>query len=721
VSTEEEARIKEIHRQARGCSTANSEKKDRILLKLFSSYDMTSLMLQLYRGVLQQHKNFAKLFQSEKLVLHKLHVRLYTLTRDFLSLFIKADMMPQEHSVSALKKIDCTKEENQVADKDLVVGGNAYRLYHKLRKDPKQQYWMKKFQQQLRQGYVNACVSMLVKLPLNNRTLSNLTALDPEMQQSEDTSRGLIKLAECLPNIVSDKEIGQLLMEARRYTCDLELKSLTPETDDIDKSWWNPISQLRATGSSELRYPILSRLAKAVLSVFAGPIIEGTFNIMDDIVESDRTSLTAESYEALALTKFALKAKKETSCSMKITHKMRVSATSAHANYVAFLEKKKGRIKERREELIQQAVNNSKATSSKPSAAPTKPACAMPKQSGERVPTKNSAKDSAAASAKPPVSHTCPFNFTIPKKSGKVDGQTPNKKTHSAKPSAPAETCTSQSSARKEYFKNLSQDLQQAAQHSFAELKKAAGAAETEMTNKWPVTCMEGLEASHYREDCHAADLYPSDAPRLIPIQIYGDGNCLPRSASLLACGSEDKHVEMRVRMTIELAIHDEFYLSDVSLSDPNVPESVQWSTEYASYSQQFQRETLSPEGNRNIYHKEVTQSIVPGTYLGMWFLHAVSSILRTPIQSVYPQFGGQTVRKHLQRQIYPRIGAHNTGNLPTIMWSRLHGKDLAEERWHPNHFVVCLPGPRRPNPSQKRKASGPHDIRDFFTKRPKP
>ena len=40
-----------------------------------------------------------------------------------------------------------------------------------------------------------------------------------------------------------------------------------------------------------------------------------------------------------------------------------------------------------------------------------------------------------------------------------------------------------------------------------------------------------------------------------------GDGNCCPRSASLLFTGSDDRHTEMRVRIVRELLLHDDRYL----------------------------------------------------------------------------------------------------------------------------------------------------------------
>ena len=42
-----------------------------------------------------------------------------------------------------------------------------------------------------------------------------------------------------------------------------------------------------------------------------------------------------------------------------------------------------------------------------------------------------------------------------------------------------------------------------------------------------------------------------------------GDGNCLYRAASIHLCGTEEKHIELRVRSIVELATH---YLADEDL-----------------------------------------------------------------------------------------------------------------------------------------------------------
>ena len=47
---------------------------------------------------------------------------------------------------------------------------------------------------------------------------------------------------------------------------------------------------------------MLLKFISAMLSLLSGPLIESTYNIMDDNVEKDRSKLTVENYEAIGIT-----------------------------------------------------------------------------------------------------------------------------------------------------------------------------------------------------------------------------------------------------------------------------------------------------------------------------------------------------------------------------------------------------------------------------------
>ena len=71
----------------------------------------------------------------------------------------------------------------------------------------------------------------------------------------------------------------------------------------------------------------------------------------------------------------------------------------------------------------------------------------------------------------------------------------------------------------------------------------------------------QGGTTHNFRIDEVAESLYPCDADQnLVPVAVYGDGNCLFRSASLLLDGDQRRHLELRLRTAAELCINSCHY-----------------------------------------------------------------------------------------------------------------------------------------------------------------
>lgn len=67
----------------------------------------------------------------------------------------------------------------------------------------------------------------------------------------------------------------------------------------------------------------------------------------------------------------------------------------------------------------------------------------------------------------------------------------------------------------------------------------------------------------------------------------------------------------------------------------------------------------------------------------------SLSSILKRPIVSVYPQLGNPSVRMDLNRTIFPR--EEQRSNKAFIMWISTR-TDMVYVHWVPNHFIPVLP-----------------------------
>ena len=80
-----------------------------------------------------------------------------------------------------------------------------------------------------------------------------------------------------------------------------------PDFDDesrIDK-WWNKVRNLG-------EFPVLSEVALALLSIFHGPQIESSFNVMGDILHAKASNTGVDTYESYQVVKYHLRTSKKT-------------------------------------------------------------------------------------------------------------------------------------------------------------------------------------------------------------------------------------------------------------------------------------------------------------------------------------------------------------------------------------------------------------------------
>ena len=209
----------------------------------------------------------------------------------------------------------------------------------------------------------------------------------------------------------------------------------------------------------------------------------------------------------------------------------------------------------------------------------------------------------------------------------------------------------------------------------------------------YPVTVHSNIE--NITVDTDAASWLPDDAPPFLLVRIYnGDGNCLPRCASLMAYGMQDHHDKMWIRIALELAIHMDMYLdNDLLQLGHHVSDDLP--KQYAMYSEQYLDQVFTPVAIKRILSRETEQISKPGSCMGMWQMHALASLFKCKVCSIYSKVGGFTVRRHLNRWACPWTSAPNEPppvSPLAIMWSSTLGKQQTPDQWQVNHFVVCVP-----------------------------
>ena len=214
-----------------------------------------------------------------------------------------------------------------------------------------------------------------------------------------------------------------------------------------------------------------------------------------------------------------------------------------------------------------------------------------------------------------------------------------------------------------------------------------------------PYSPLHHVEWNTIPIDENAKRLMPDDIPQLsdnqylVPVKVDADGNCLPHSGSFLATGNNQyHHDELRVRIITELVMHKDLYLSgDYLRKGIHVTDRTASKLPciYAMMSEKFiPNKPLDNANIARLYEEEILSITAPGTYMGIWQLFGLSSVLQTSLVCIYPKFGNPNIRRDLHRQILPRTGTE--GNCKYVMWTSTRS-DLTPTHWVPNHFVPVV------------------------------
>ncbi|VDI81079.1 Hypothetical predicted protein [Mytilus galloprovincialis] len=186
--------------------------------------------------------------------------------------------------------------------------------------------------------------------------------------------------------------------------------------------------------------------------------------------------------------------------------------------------------------------------------------------------------------------------------------------------------------------------------------------------------------------------ILPSDIPHdvtLHPVKVSADGNCLPYSGSILVSGKEGMSEEIRVRIILESCIFKDAYLNQGFLERGFREKNNSLAKTFAFYSDEYANEVLSNGEIERLYEREVLKICKNKSYMGIWQVFALASVLCRHIYSVYPNLGNPNVRRDLHRMIKPReIKSKETS---FIMWTTTRN-DMRRNNWVPNHFIVLLP-----------------------------
>ena len=231
---------------------------------------------------------------------------------------------------------------------------------------------------------------------------------------------------------------------------------------------------------------------------------------------------------------------------------------------------------------------------------------------------------------------------------------------------------------------------------SFARLHEECLALKPAFDTLYPIQYRENMNITDLKlsADKVAYELVPGDFkeehPSELPVNVIGDGNCLPRCGSILAFGHESAHEEIRARIIVEMVCNESLYTDNTFLNKGvELPpkEKEHLSKTYTMFSEEYMymNEVVTAQTTQRVFNQEAMHIRKLGSYMGIWQMFALSTILKCKIRSIYPSVGASLPRLLLDRTILP--ACNGTMAEAKIMWSSTQ-QDMSEKNWIPNHFV---------------------------------
>ena len=191
--------------------------------------------------------------------------------------------------------------------------------------------------------------------------------------------------------------------------------------------------------------------------------------------------------------------------------------------------------------------------------------------------------------------------------------------------------------------------------------------------------------------DCVAQAEIPADGPRMLTaIHTCGDGNCMCHAASHGYFNSDKYHLELHARLVVEGVLNKHLYLNDNILERgaSYIHAKADLSTIFTTYSDYYMPgQQPTDDSIECIYCLEIHSIAKEGTYLGLWQLAQLASVLGIPVHMIYPIRGESAIRNDFNRMFFPvSYNANGQDDDPlVIMWTGLQRGGV------PNHFIPLL------------------------------
>ena len=255
-------------------------------------------------------------------------------------------------------KTDIDKVENWLGNYQIILGDKAYKLLCEMSAENQLQVI-----NSVKSFYQISTKKLNQYLNFRNKALKGCQFLSPEKQTRRKFEKWVVTIANKLPTVIKQDEIGELRIEVKAHQLQLTQKQCSTcdscpslMTDRDVPHYWAGVETCG-------KFPLLVKIAKATFVLPHGNAeVERCFSILPDIITKKRNTLGPETVKALVVSKSALKTKNWTSATIPATPNLREKVNNAYATYAAMLKEKQDReAAEKAEELAKAFANEIEA------------------------------------------------------------------------------------------------------------------------------------------------------------------------------------------------------------------------------------------------------------------------------------------------------------------------------------------------------------------------
>nr|XP_042902141.1 uncharacterized protein LOC122270094 [Parasteatoda tepidariorum] len=286
-------------------SSPKSSKQESVLTReeqmlLFLSSDICKAYCLFLNYIIPVFERSLITLQSNEPKIHILNSLLLDLLKDFVSKFIRADIIKG----SSLMDINLVSEKNHKLDDDIIIGSAASKLISVLKMEDKQLFYSN-----IKNYYIAVCNYIRQKFPLNSEFLLSAEVADVDKLPSKrfkDVDFFLKKFPSMWINDnveeTEDMKRDKLLEEFSDLQI-TDLPSVIKQETRMDKKW-DAISKITSNDGCFKKYSRIAKIMVAILSIpHSNAECERVFSIVKKNRTQFRNSLSDKSLEDILIAK----------------------------------------------------------------------------------------------------------------------------------------------------------------------------------------------------------------------------------------------------------------------------------------------------------------------------------------------------------------------------------------------------------------------------------